>query len=127
NLRPHQVSAVPAKLPEGSGKLDAGEQVVGQWLRRKNLRADRRGCETELFQHTLLKGLVIAAGCDAETYLSVVDADSGRDFSHQLFRGTVGALDVGENPAEDRCEPEADSDGQRVLSVCSADLRLKRE
>ena len=121
------MSAVSTKLAEGSRKLDAAEQVISERFRRKNLRTDRRGFETELFEHTLLKGLVTAASCDAETHLSVVDADSARDFSHQFFRSTVGTLDVGENPAEDRCEPEADSDGQRVLSVCSANLRLKRE
>src|ERR1700733_6114257 len=121
------MSAVSTKLAERGGKLDAGEQVISEWFRWKNLRTDRRGFETELFEHTLLKGLVTAAGCDAETHLSVVDADSARDLSHQLPRSIIGTLNVGENPAEDRCEPEADSYGQCVLSVCSADLRLKRE
>src|SRR4051812_5041639 len=107
--------AVPTELAEGGGKLDAGEQIVSQRFRRKNLRTDRRGFETELFEHTLLKGFVAAASCDAEADLRVVHADSAGDFSHQLFRSTVGTLDVGENPAEDRREPEADSDGQRVL------------
>jgi len=49
-------------------------------FRWKNLRTDRRGFETELFEHTLLKGPVAAATRDAETHLSVVNADSARDF-----------------------------------------------
>src|SRR5262249_5928188 len=85
------------------------------------------GLQAKLFEHALLEGLVTAAGRDAETYLGVVDTDRAGDFAHQLLRGSVGALDVGEKPAEDRCKPEADRDGQRVLTVRAADLRLKRE
>src|SRR3984893_15858819 len=85
NLRPHQVPAVPTELAEGGGKLDAGEQVVSEGFGRQNLRADRRGFETKLFEHTLLESPVTAASRDAETHLSVVDADSAGDFSHQLF------------------------------------------
>src|SRR6478735_11349890 len=119
--------AVAAKLAEGGGKLDAGEQIIGEGFGRKDLRTDRRSPEAELLEHARLEGFVTTAGRDAETDLGVVDADGAADFSHQLFRGTVGTLDIGENPAEDRCEPEADRDGQRVLPMGSADLRLTRE
>jgi len=49
NLGPHQVPAVAAKLAERSGQFYAGEQVIGERLRRQNLRADRRGGQAELF------------------------------------------------------------------------------
>ena len=124
DLGTHEVPSIESKLAERSRELHTSKQVVRKWLRWENLRADRRGLKTQLLEHSFFEGLASATSGDAKTNLGIVHAHGTRDFSNQFFRSSTSALNVCNNPIENRREPETNRDGKSVLAVRSANLRL---